>query len=144
MSSGRPPARAVAKEDGGGPGLRALLTAPRGFERAFEPDMDEASETARSEGGRGACKAAGGAAKSSILVVAEAEVDGLGVAADVDESLDSGESKLPGGELIVVEAVGIEYGKEPTRQNYRARSIDREQGRNSEALKMFECAIERK
>ena len=118
MSSGRPPALAVAKEDGGGPGLRALLTAPRGFEMAFEPDIDGASETARSEGGRGACKAAGGAAKSSILVAA-AEVDGLGVGADVDEFLDSGEGKLPGGELIVVEAVGTKYGKDPTRRNYR-------------------------
>ena len=73
---------------------------------AFEPGIDGASETARSEGGRGACKAAGGAAKSSILVAA-AGVDVSGVGEVVVEALESGEIKLPGGEqLILVEAAG--------------------------------------
>lgn len=100
MSCGKPPVLAVAKEDGGGPGLRALLTAPRGFEMAFVPDSDGTSETARSEGGRSGCKAAGGPAKSSTLV-ALAEVDDSGVGDGLGGAWGSDEIGFPGGELIL-------------------------------------------
>lgn len=100
MSCGKPPVLAVAREDGGGPGLRALLTAPRGLEIALVPDRDGASETARSEGGRGACKAAGGPAKSSTAV-ALVVLDDSGVGDDLDGAWGSDEIRLPGGEFIL-------------------------------------------
>lgn len=67
---------------------------------ALAPDRDGASETARSEGGRGACKAAGGAAKSSTAE-ALAVLDDSGVGDDLDGAWGSEEIRLPGGEFIL-------------------------------------------
>lgn len=100
MSWGRPPALAVAKEDGGGPGLLALLIAPRGFDEAFMLGMIGDSDIARYEGGRGACKAAGWLAKSSMLVEeAEFDVSGVGDASGI--TVGSGETKPSIGEPML-------------------------------------------
>lgn len=95
ISCGRPPALAVAKEDGGGPGLRAALSAPRGLEGALVPANDGDSDIARYEGGRRGCNV-GGDAKSSVLVEANESVAGE---ASV-KIVKSGETGGFGGELI--------------------------------------------
>ena len=53
MSCGREPALALVKDDGGGPGLRAALRAPRGVEEAvIEAEAGE-SALVRKDGRRG-------------------------------------------------------------------------------------------
>lgn len=95
ISCGRAPALAVAKEDGGGPGLRAALIAPRGLEGALVLANDGDSDIARYEGGRRGCNV-GGVAKSSVLVEAKESV-----ASEASVRIvNSGETRGCGGELI--------------------------------------------
>ncbi len=75
MSWGSVTALALVKDDGGGPGLRAALSAPRGVEEAVIAAVARESALVRKEGRRIGWGLGGNWAKSSTLTPEEVELE---------------------------------------------------------------------